>query len=116
MEKDDEEKAKNGSSEAGDMKDEDDENDEDGKQSENGAKTPTSQAGDQPKMRYRCKLCGQPMQNHILATLPAVSVATSIGVMVYPAVNALASSEPGACACAVRDEQRCFLGRIGIIR
>ena len=41
MEKDDEEKAKNGSSEAGDKKDEDDENDEDGKQSENGAKTPS---------------------------------------------------------------------------
>ena len=100
-EKDDEEKAKNGSSEAGDMKDEDDENDEDGKQSENGAKTPTSQAGDQPKMRYRCKLCGQPKQNH---TCPyQQSLARSIGVMVYPAVNAFTSSEPGALAPALSE-------------
>lgn len=47
----------------------------------------------QPKMRYRCKLCGQPKQNH---TCPyQQSLARSIGVNVYPTVNAFAAAEPG---------------------
>lgn len=50
----------------------------------------------QPKMRYRCKLCGQPKQNHRCTYQQ--SLARSIGVMVYPVVNAFTSSEPGTIA------------------
>ena len=58
--------------------------------------TSPSGAGDQPKMRYRCKLCGQPKQNH---TCPFMqSLARSIGIMVYPAVNAFIAAEPGVVA------------------
>lgn len=50
----------------------------------------------QPKMRYRCKLCGQPKQNH---TCPfQQSLARNIGIMVFPAVNAFAANEPGTLA------------------
>lgn len=50
----------------------------------------------QPKMKYRCKLCGQPKQNH---TCPyQQSLARSIGIMVYPAVNAFTAAEPGTIA------------------
>lgn len=60
-----------------------------------------SPAGDQPKMRYRCKLCGQPKQNH---TCPyQQSLARSIGAMVYPAVNAFTSAEPGILAPALSE-------------
>lgn len=53
-------------------------------------------SGDQPKMKYRCKLCGQPKQNH---TCPFMqSLARSIGVNVYPAVNAFTAAEPGVVA------------------
>ena len=70
--------------------------DEDGKK----AAAP-SPAGDQPKMRYRCKLCGQPKQNH---TCPyQQSLARSIGAMVYPAVNAFTSAEPGILAPALSE-------------
>lgn len=63
--------------------------------------------GDQPKMRYRCKLCGQPKQNH---TCPyQQSLARSIGVMVYPAVNAFTSTEPGVLAPAL-SEMNNFIG------
>ncbi|CAB9502028.1 expressed unknown protein [Seminavis robusta] len=56
----------------------------------------TTSPGEQPKMRYRCKLCGQPKQNH---TCPFMqSLARSIGIMVYPAVNAFAAAEPGIVA------------------
>lgn len=56
---------------------------------------------DQPKMRYRCKLCGQPKQNH---TCPyQQSLARSIGTMVYPAVNAFTSAEPGVLAPALSE-------------
>ncbi|KAL3798001.1 hypothetical protein ACHAWO_005416 [Cyclotella atomus] len=48
------------------------------------------------KVKYRCKLCGQPKQNH---TCPYQStVMRSIGTMVYPAVNAFVSDEPGKLA------------------
>ena len=76
---------------------------------ESGKKTPTqSGAGnDQPKMRYRCKLCGQPKQNH---TCPyQQSLARSIGTMVYPAVNAFTSAEPGILAPAL-SEMNNFIG------
>ena len=51
---------------------------------------------DQPKMRYRCKLCGQPKQNHTCTFMQ--SLARSIGVNVYPAVNAFTAAEPGVVA------------------
>jgi hypothetical protein len=48
------------------------------------------------KVKYRCKLCGQPKQNH---SCPYQStVMRSIGTMVYPAVNAFVSDEPGKLA------------------
>lgn len=60
-----------------------------------------SSPGDQPKMRYRCKLCGQPKQNH---TCPYMqSLARSIGVMVYPSVNAFTAAEPGIVAPPLSD-------------
>ena len=65
----------------------------------------TSKSGDksigQPKMRYRCKLCGQPKQNH---TCPyQQSLQRSIGVTVYPAVNSFTSCEPGYLALALSE-------------
>ena len=56
---------------------------------------------DQPKMRYRCKLCGQPKQNHICPFTH--SLQRNIGIMVYPAVNAFTASEPGKLAPALAD-------------
>jgi len=56
----------------------------------------TPVGGDQPKMRYRCKLCGQPKQNH---TCPyQQSLQRSIGVMIYPAINSFTAFEPGCLA------------------
>ncbi len=56
----------------------------------------SSSTGDQPKMRYRCKLCGQPKQNH---TCPyQQSLQRNIGIMVYPAVNSFTALEPGRLA------------------
>ncbi len=49
-----------------------------------------------PKTRYRCKLCGQPKQNHICPYQQ--SLQRSIGTMSYPALNAFESSEPGKLA------------------
>lgn len=60
-----------------------------------------SSSSPQPKMRYRCKLCGQPKQNH---TCPyQQSLARSIGIMVFPAVNAFTAAEPGIIAPALSD-------------
>jgi hypothetical protein len=60
------------------------------------AKQSGSTTSAQPKMRYRCKLCGQPKQNH---TCPfQQSLARSIGVMIFPAVNAFTANEPGSIA------------------
>ena len=57
--------------------------------------------GDQPKMRYRCKLCGQPKQNH---TCPyQQSLQRNIGIMVYPAVNSYTALEPGYLAPALSE-------------
>lgn len=96
-------KSKNGSSGAGNGKDgEDDEGDSSSQSTpEGGQKTCEGESGDQPKMRYRCKLCGQPKQNH---TCPfQQSLARSIGAMVYPAVNAFTSVEPGILAPALSE-------------
>lgn len=50
-------------------------------------------SGSQSKMKYRCKLCGQPKQNHRCPYRQ--SLARSIGTMIYPAVNAFTADEPG---------------------
>jgi hypothetical protein len=54
-----------------------------------------------PKMRYRCKLCGQPKQNHNCPYQQ--SLARSIGINVYPAVNAFSAAEPGSIAPALSE-------------
>ena len=73
-----------------------------GSLSEHGTKTENHPSGsDQPKMRYRCKLCGQPKQNH---TCPyQQSLQRSIGIQIYPAVNAFTSNEPGLLAPALTE-------------
>ena len=53
----------------------------------------------QPKMRYRCKLCGQPKQNHSCPYQQ--SLQRSIGTMVYKAVNSYTAEEPGEVAPAL---------------
>jgi len=47
-------------------------------------------------LRYHCRMCGQIKLNHVCPILK--SLQRSIGVMVYPAVNAFAASEPGRLA------------------
>lgn len=106
----------------------DDDDDEGGKKKRNGTtnegeefsssgstpSSPDSKLGadgkkgpDQPKMRYRCKLCGQPKQNH---TCPyQQSLQRSIGLMVYPAVNAFTANEPGMLAPTL-SEMNNFIG------
>jgi hypothetical protein len=87
----------------------DDEDDGSGEDDEDGTKT-DKDGKEQPKMRYRCKLCGQPKQNH---TCPyQQSLARSIGTMVYPAVNAFTSAEPGILAPAL-SEMNNFIGSSG---
>jgi hypothetical protein len=64
--------------------------------------SPTPSGGSEPpKMKYRCKLCGQPKHNHSCPYRQ--SMQRSIGVSVYPAVNAYASNEPGALAPPLSD-------------
>jgi hypothetical protein len=61
----------------------------------------TPGSGEAPKMRYRCKLCGQPKQNH---TCPyQKSLQRSIGVTVHSAVNAFSAAEPGDLAPALSE-------------
>ena len=45
------------------------------------------------KMKYRCKLCGQPKSDHVCPYRK--SMVRTLGVMVCPAVNAYSSAEPG---------------------
>jgi hypothetical protein len=67
-----------------------------------GASTEKSgSASPQAKMRYRCKLCGQPKQNHTCPYQQAL--ARSIGTMVYPAVNAFTADEPGTIAAPLSE-------------
>ena len=54
------------------------------------------------KTKYRCKLCGQPKQGH-RCPFGRKSLVRSIGTMVYPAVNAFVSHEPGALAPALSE-------------
>ena len=60
-----------------------------------------SLSSSQAKMRYRCKLCGQPKQNHRCPYQQ--SLARSIGCMVYPAVNAFTADEPGTIAAPLSE-------------
>ena len=53
------------------------------------------------KMKYRCKLCGQPKQNHVCPYRK--SLVRTIGVMVCPSVNAYTSSEPGILTPALTE-------------
>lgn len=55
-----------------------------------------SDSGETPKMRYRCKLCGQPKQNHMCSFQQALE--RSIGTMSYAAVNAFEAKETGKLA------------------
>lgn len=66
-----------------------------------GASTEKGSASPQAKMRYRCKLCGQPKQNHRCPYQQAL--ARSIGTMVYPAVNAFTADEPGMIAAPLSE-------------
>jgi hypothetical protein len=66
-----------------------------------GASTDKGSSSPQAKMRYRCKLCGQPKQNHRCPYQQAL--ARSIGTMVYPAVNAFTADEPGTIAAPLSE-------------
>ena len=59
-------------------------------------KQSTNAKGESPKMRYRCKLCGQPKTDHVCPYQQ--SLVRNIGVMVKPAVNAFTAAEPGQLA------------------
>lgn len=53
------------------------------------------------KMKYRCKLCGQPKQNHSCPYRQAMQ--RSLGVTVHPAVNSYTAYEPGAITVALSE-------------
>jgi hypothetical protein len=55
----------------------------------------------QQKMKYRCKLCGQPKQNH--ACPYRKSLQRSIGINVIPVVNGYTAEEPGVLTPALSD-------------
>ena len=78
--------------------DDDSDDDDDTKEGEEGDESNKSKdgKGESPKMRYRCKLCGQPKTNHVCPYQQ--SLVRSIGAMVQPAVNAFTAAEPGQLA------------------
>jgi hypothetical protein len=53
------------------------------------------------KMKYRCKLCGQPKQNHVCPYKK--SLVRTLGIMVCPAVNSYTSVEPGVLTVALSE-------------
>lgn len=60
-----------------------------------------AESDDSPKLKYRCKLCGQPKQNH---TCPfQQELQRSIGTMAYVALNAFQSQEPGELATSLSE-------------
>ena len=61
----------------------------------------TSNGIEPPKMKYRCKLCGQPKQNHNCPYRQ--SMQRSIGISVHPAVNSFTAHEPGALTLALSE-------------
>lgn len=66
----------------------------------------TKRSSESSKAKYRCKLCGQPKQNH---TCPYQhSLQRSIGTTTYSALNAHECSEPGDLAPALADMNNFF--------
>ena len=74
-----------------------------------GAESPTptnsmaivTKCGEAPKMKYRCKLCGQPKQNH---TCPyEQSLQRSIGTMAFGSLNAHNAHEPGSLSAPLSE-------------
>lgn len=61
----------------------------------------SSNGTDPPRMKYRCKLCGQPKQNHSCPYRQ--SMQRSLGVTVHPAVNSFTAHEPGALTVALSE-------------
>jgi hypothetical protein len=92
----------------------DDEQD-DGDDMETSDEAPPSPSGDSPesdtedaptadrsqKMKYRCKLCGQPKQNHCCPYRRKLQ--RSIGISVLSAVNGYTAEEPGDLAPALSE-------------
>jgi hypothetical protein len=87
-----------GDEDAAEDSDDDSDDDDDTKEGEEGDASKKSKdgKGESPKMRYRCKLCGQPKTNHVCPYQQ--SLVRSIGAMVQPAVNAFTAAEPGQLA------------------
>lgn len=81
--------------ESGDSKMKSEEEEDDNKASADDEESSSEKKPD-AKMRYKCKLCGQPKQNHRCPFQQ--SLARSIGIMVYPSVNAFTAAEPGSLA------------------
>ena len=71
-------------------------NNKNNKNNETNSKSTKGNNPQQPKMKYRCKLCGQPKQNHVCPYTQ--SLQRSIGAMIYPAINAFIADEPGLLA------------------
>jgi hypothetical protein len=66
----------------------------------------TKRSNDSSKAKYRCKLCGQPKQNH---TCPyQQSLQRNIGTMSYPALNAFECNEPGKLAPTLSEMNNFF--------
>jgi len=72
-----------------------------GTEADEGLDEAKSESGETPKMRYRCKLCGQPKQNHVCSYQQALE--RSIGTMSYVAVNAFQAKESGKLAPSLSD-------------
>lgn len=69
------------------------------KNAESSSMSANDEKGEQPKLKYRCKRCGQLKQNHECPYRQCLH--RSIGVMVYPAVNSFTAAEPGHVAPAL---------------
>ena len=83
----------------------DDPNDKGEGHSEHGGES-GERSGESTKAKYRCKLCGQPKQNHTCPFLQ--SLQRSIGTMSYPALNAYESSEPGVLSTSLIEMNNFF--------
>ncbi|KAG7370368.1 hypothetical protein IV203_028114 [Nitzschia inconspicua] len=62
------------------------------------------------KMKYRCKLCGKPKQNHSCPYRS--SLQRSIGISVVPVVNGYTAEEPGVLTVAL-SEMNNFVSYVG---
>jgi len=74
--------------------DSDDEENKEGEEGDDSNKEKDTKG--ETKMRYRCKLCGQPKTNHVCPYQQ--SLVRSIGAIAHPAVNAFTAAEPGELA------------------